>query len=67
MPLDASSYTLSYNSNERVLGTYRAIFIIIDSPQALEDSLALVANLRSCQFETHHLRGHHRSRHPTTR
>jgi two-component system OmpR family response regulator len=46
MPLEVNSYTSSYNSNEQT-GTYRAIFIIIDSPQALEDSLALVANLRS--------------------
>jgi len=43
--LEASSYTHSYNSNERS-GSYRAIFVIIDSPQATEDNLALVKSLR---------------------
>ncbi|WP_077044441.1 winged helix-turn-helix domain-containing protein [Pseudomonas sp. KK4] len=43
--LEASSYTHSCNSNER-LDSYRAIFVIIDSPQALEENLALVENLR---------------------
>ncbi|WP_445177653.1 winged helix-turn-helix domain-containing protein [Pseudomonas sp. McL0111] len=44
--LEVNSYTSSYNSNEQT-GTYRAIFIVIDSPQALEDSLALVESLRT--------------------
>lgn len=43
--LEASSYAHSYNSHVR-LDSYRAIFIIIDSPQALEENLALVENLR---------------------
>jgi len=30
---------------------YRAIFIVIDSPQALEDNLALVENLRKDNFK----------------
>jgi hypothetical protein len=47
--LDASSYTLSYKKNE-YLGSYRAIFIIIDSPQALEESLAVVENLRNAHL-----------------
>ncbi|MBN6776265.1 winged helix-turn-helix transcriptional regulator [Pseudomonas granadensis] len=46
MVLEASAYASSYNFNEHV-GSYRAIFLIIDSPQALEDNLALVENLRS--------------------
>ncbi|MCR8930377.1 MULTISPECIES: winged helix family transcriptional regulator [unclassified Pseudomonas] len=46
MALEASAYASSYNFNEHV-GSYRAIFLIIDSPQALEDNLALVENLRS--------------------
>ncbi|MFJ2712977.1 winged helix-turn-helix domain-containing protein [Pseudomonas sp. NPDC087346] len=46
MALEVNSYTSSYNSNEQT-GTYRAIFIVIDSPQALEDSLALVESLRT--------------------
>ncbi|QJI30132.1 winged helix-turn-helix transcriptional regulator [Pseudomonas sp. ADAK18] len=44
--LDASSYTNSYKKSERT-DAYRAIFIIIDGPQALDESLALVENLRS--------------------
>ncbi|KQZ78082.1 MULTISPECIES: winged helix-turn-helix domain-containing protein [unclassified Pseudomonas] len=50
MALDASSYTLSYKKNE-YLGSYRAIFIIIDSPQALEESLALVESLRTTHLK----------------
>jgi len=46
MALEANAYASSYNFNEHV-GSYRAIFLIIDSPQALEDNLALVENLRS--------------------
>ncbi|WP_460129574.1 winged helix-turn-helix domain-containing protein [Pseudomonas sp. H1_D05] len=46
MALDASAYTSSYQLNEQS-GSYRAIFLVIDSPQALEDNLALVENLRS--------------------
>lgn len=46
MALEVNSYTSSYNSNEQT-GTYRAIFVVIDSPQALEDSLALVESLRT--------------------
>ena len=44
--LEAHSYISSPKNNEH-LGSYRAIFIIIDSPQALEESLALVENLRT--------------------
>lgn len=43
--LDANSYTSSYKKHERA--SYRAIFVIIDSPQALEESLALIENLRA--------------------
>lgn len=44
--LDASSYTHSSKHNERP-DLYRAIFIIIDNLQALDESLALVENLRA--------------------
>lgn len=44
--LDASAYTNLHKKNERP-GLYRAIFIIIDSPHAFDESLALVENLRS--------------------
>jgi len=44
--LEADAYTSSYQLNEQS-GSYRAIFLVIDSPQALEDNLALVENLRS--------------------
>ncbi|MGZ9737941.1 winged helix-turn-helix domain-containing protein [Pseudomonas sp. GNP012] len=50
MALDANSYTSSFKKNERS-GSYRAIFIIIDSPQALEESLALVENLRTSNLK----------------
>lgn len=46
MALEANSYTDAYKDNEHT-GSYRAIFIVIDSPQALEDNLALVENLRT--------------------
>ncbi|MBC3778730.1 winged helix-turn-helix domain-containing protein [Pseudomonas sp. SWRI99] len=46
IPLEASEYTGYFNQNE-YLGSYRAIFLVIDSPQALEDNLALVESLRS--------------------
>jgi DNA-binding response OmpR family regulator len=46
MALDVSSYTSSSRHNE-LSGSYRAIFIVIDSPQALEDNLALIENLRT--------------------
>ncbi|MBV4475193.1 winged helix-turn-helix domain-containing protein [Pseudomonas sp. COW3] len=43
--LEADTYTSSYKNE--FPGSYRAIFIVIDSPQALEDNLALVENLRA--------------------
>ncbi|MDI2144759.1 MULTISPECIES: winged helix-turn-helix domain-containing protein [unclassified Pseudomonas] len=46
LTLEADSFTSSYQPNE-YHGTYRAIFIVIDTPQALEDNLALVENLRT--------------------
>ncbi|WP_322844211.1 winged helix-turn-helix domain-containing protein [Pseudomonas sp. B33.4] len=46
MALEADAYTSSYQLNEQS-ASYRAIFLVIDSPQALEDNLALVENLRS--------------------
>ncbi|RBB99203.1 winged helix family transcriptional regulator [Pseudomonas sp. MWU13-2625] len=46
MALEASSYTSSFKHNE-LSGSYRAIFIVIDTPQALEDNLALIENLRT--------------------
>jgi len=46
MALEANSYTSSSNKNEHP-GSYRAIFIVIDSPPALEESLALVESLRT--------------------
>ncbi len=46
LALEANSFTSSYQQNE-YHGSYRAIFIIIDTPQALEDNLALVENLRA--------------------
>jgi hypothetical protein len=46
LALEADSFTSSYQPNE-YQGAYRAIFIVIDTPQALEDNLALVENLRT--------------------
>ncbi|WP_426204036.1 winged helix-turn-helix domain-containing protein [Pseudomonas sp. TWP3-1] len=46
LALEVSSYTSSYQQNEYST-SYRAIFIVIDSSQALEDNLALVESLRS--------------------
>ncbi|KAE9646977.1 winged helix-turn-helix domain-containing protein [Pseudomonas sp. PB106] len=46
MALEANSYAHSYQFNEQS-APYRAIFLVIDSPQALEDNLALVENLRN--------------------
>lgn len=46
MALDTDAYTSSCKHHEHT-GSYRAIFIVIDSPQALEDNLALVENLRT--------------------
>lgn len=43
--LEADTYTSSYKNEYP--GLYRAIFIVIDSPQGLEDNLALVENLRA--------------------
>ena len=48
--LEANSYTDAYMQNEDS-ALYRAIFIVIDSPQALEDNLALVENLRKDNFK----------------
>lgn len=45
MALEAESYTSSFNNE--LSGPYRAIFIVIDTPQALEDNLALIESLRS--------------------
>ncbi|MGE8187973.1 winged helix-turn-helix domain-containing protein [Pseudomonas sp. NPDC086278] len=47
--LDASTYTNSSKKNEYP-DLYRAIFIIIDAPQALDESLALVESLRSANL-----------------
>jgi len=44
--LDASSYTQAYKK-QGYTGAYRAIFIIIDSPQAFDESLELIENLRT--------------------
>ncbi|MBV4457603.1 winged helix-turn-helix domain-containing protein [Pseudomonas sp. COR58] len=46
MEIEANSYGRSFKQHEHC-GSYRAIFIVIDSPQALEESLALVEALRS--------------------
>ncbi|WP_192560987.1 winged helix-turn-helix domain-containing protein [Pseudomonas allokribbensis] len=46
LALEANSFTSSYQQNE-YHSSYRAIFIIIDTPQALEDNLAMVENLRA--------------------
>ncbi|WP_339530428.1 winged helix-turn-helix domain-containing protein [Pseudomonas mucidolens] len=48
--VDASSYTHSYKRNEYP-DLYRAIFIIIDDPQALDENLALVENLRASHLD----------------
>lgn len=50
MALDADSYASSYQLNQQS-ASYRAIFLIIDSPQALEDNLALVENLRTSNLK----------------
>ena len=46
MILETAAFTSSYKE-QGYIGSYRAIFLIIDSPQALEDNLALVQNLRN--------------------
>ncbi len=46
MPLEVNDYLSSYQQNE-YCRSYRAIFLVIDSPQALEENLALVENLRA--------------------
>ncbi len=46
LAIEVDSYASSYQQNE-YHGLYRAIFIVIDSPQALEDNLARVESLRS--------------------
>lgn len=46
LAIESDSYASSYQQNE-YHGLYRAIFIVIDSPQALEDNLARVESLRS--------------------
>ena len=45
MALEVDSYTRSFLQND--YSGYRAIFLVIDSPQALEDNLALVQSVRS--------------------
>lgn len=43
--LEVDSYTSSYAQND--YSGYRAIFLVIDSPQALDENLALLQTLRS--------------------
>lgn len=43
--LETAAYGSSYKQHG-YLGSYRAVFLVIDSPQALEDNLALVQSLR---------------------
>jgi len=45
MALEVDAYTRSFQQND--YSGYRAIFLVIDSPQALEDNLALVQSVRS--------------------
>ncbi len=45
MALEVDAYTRSFQQND--YSGYRAIFLVIDSPQALEDNLALVQSIRS--------------------
>ncbi|WP_253503727.1 MULTISPECIES: winged helix-turn-helix domain-containing protein [Pseudomonas] len=45
IPLETGAYASSYK-HHGYIGTYRAIFLIIDSPQTVEDNLALVQSLR---------------------
>jgi two-component system OmpR family response regulator len=45
IPLETGVYASSYKPHGYI-GTYRAIFLIIDSPQTVEDNLALVQRLR---------------------
>ncbi|WP_372241880.1 winged helix-turn-helix domain-containing protein [Pseudomonas sp. C2B4] len=46
MPVVATCYSNSFNRNKH-LELYRGIFVIIDSPQAITDSIALIEDLRS--------------------
>ncbi|MBH3443986.1 MULTISPECIES: winged helix-turn-helix domain-containing protein [Pseudomonas] len=45
MTLETGAFTSSYKQHGYI-GSYRAIFVIIDSPQAIEENLALVQTLR---------------------
>ncbi|MBV4487545.1 winged helix-turn-helix domain-containing protein [Pseudomonas sp. SWRI153] len=48
--LETGAYASSYKQNGYI-GSYRAIFLIIDSPQAVEDNLALVQSWRDDNFK----------------
>ena len=50
MILETGAFTSSYKQ-QRYIDSYRAIFLIIDSPQALEDNLALIQNLRDANLK----------------
>ncbi|WP_425502500.1 winged helix-turn-helix domain-containing protein [Pseudomonas izuensis] len=44
--VDAACYSNSFNRNKH-LDLYRAVFVVIDSPQALDESIALIEGLRA--------------------
>ncbi|WP_434766172.1 winged helix-turn-helix domain-containing protein [Pseudomonas triticicola] len=50
MVLETGAFTSSYKQRGYI-SSYRAIFLIIDSPQALEENLALVQNLRDANLK----------------
>ncbi|MED7670316.1 winged helix-turn-helix transcriptional regulator [Pseudomonas moraviensis subsp. stanleyae] len=50
MIVETGAFTSSYKQ-QSYIGSYRAIFLIIDSPQALEDNLALIQNLRDANLK----------------
>src|SRR5687768_1239969 len=50
MILETGAFTSSYKQ-QRYIDSYRAIFLIIDSPQALEDNLTLIQNLRDANLK----------------
>ncbi len=50
MTLETGAFTSSYKQHGYI-GSYRAIFVIIDNPQAIEENLALVQNMRDADTE----------------
>jgi len=50
MVLETGAFNASYKQ-QRYIGSYRAIFLVIDNPQALEDNLAAIQSLREANLK----------------